>query len=74
MRVTAPRELRRERIARREVGSLRDGHLVRSDELERTLDRVQLEDFATANDGRPIRAVAPDVLEQLGWLYGVTTA
>lgn len=49
-------------------GPSRDWHERRTVELEATLGRATVEDFAVANDDRPTRQVALDVLDRAGWL------
>lgn len=61
-RLTASRTTRDRRLrARLLSGPSLDWHLQRTFELEDILERVQLEDFVVANDGRPARDVALDV-------------
>lgn len=67
-RIVASQETRMSRIRQREIGAGLDWHMNRTVELEEILQRVSIEDFQVENDGRPISAVAYDVLEKAGWL------
>lgn len=67
-RLVTSQETRVSRIRQREVGAGLDWHLDRTIELEEILQQASLEDFRVDNDGRPIRAVAHEVLEKAGWL------
>ncbi len=64
VRLTAPRAVAEARIHARDVGA----------ELRSNLDTLDAfaagagEDFELANDGRPIRAVALELLDRLGWV------
>jgi hypothetical protein len=64
VRVTAPREVAEARLRGRDVGA----------ELEENLAELDAhagpagEDFELANDGRPIREVALELLDRLGWV------
>lgn len=66
-RITAPQPLVQTRLEGREIGSGRDWHLRRSGELSAVLDEARCEDIVVANDGRPVRAVAGEVLDRIGW-------
>jgi adenylylsulfate kinase len=68
VRVEAPSTTRRARLTEREPeGFWRDGHLKRTDELDKTLKDLDLDDFVVQNDGRSIVEVATEVLSFLEW-------
>jgi adenylylsulfate kinase len=68
-RLVAPEAVRRDRLRRRmPPGPSRDWHLDRTVELERTLDRLAVGDFAVENGDRPVRDVAIEVLARAGWI------
>ena len=68
-RLLAPEAVRRDRLHwRMPPGPSRDWHLDRTVELERTLDRLAVGDFAVENDDRPVRDVAIEVLARAGWI------
>lgn len=66
-RLVASQETREARLRAREVGTGLEWHLKRTVELESLLREAALEDFRVENDGRPLRAVALEVLERAGW-------
>jgi len=67
--LTAPRPLRIDRLRERmPAGRSRDWHERRTVELEEILLRSGVENFTVMNDEREPRAVALDVLSQIGWL------
>lgn len=66
-RITAPASLVETRLRAREVGAGLDWHLRRAAELSTILDEARCEDVVVANDGRPIAAVAAEVLRRIGW-------
>lgn len=66
--VTASRGTRAERVSSRDTGRLREDFLQRTDTLATEIQALQLHDFELPNEGRPIEAVAVDLLESLGWL------
>jgi hypothetical protein len=69
VRLVASRATRRARIEARELDPRwRDRFLSRTDELERILDHHDVADLRVANDGRPPRAVAAEMLGKAGWL------
>ena len=71
VRVVTPPELCAERLRGREISpSLLARHLRRSPLLDRALDELAIESLAVANAGRPIREVALEVIEKLGWSEG----
>lgn len=67
VRVLAPAELVQKRLRHREVGSFFEHLWRRSQELTAVLDAAQVEDFSVSNDERPVREVATEVLNLLGW-------
>lgn len=68
VRLEASSSTRRARlIAREPAGTLRDRHLVRTDELAGTLQELALDDFVVQNDGRAVSETAAEVIELLGW-------
>lgn len=66
-RLTASQETREARLRAREAGMGLAWHLRRTVVLEEILQQVSLEDFRVENDGRPLDAVAREVLERAGW-------
>jgi adenylylsulfate kinase-like enzyme len=68
VRVEASSATRKARLTEREPeGFWRDGHLKRTDELDKTLKDLDLDDFVVQNDGRSIVEVATEVLSFLEW-------
>lgn len=67
-RLVASLETREARLRAREVGSGLSWHLNRTVELENLLRDAAVEDFCVENDGRPLEAVALEVLRKAGWL------
>jgi adenylylsulfate kinase-like enzyme len=67
VQLTAPEAVRVARLRRREIGAELEWHLQRTAGLQRILDDAALHDFAIANDGRPAREVALEVLTRAGW-------
>jgi hypothetical protein len=67
-RLTASEATRFARLREREQGAGLAWHLERTVELERILDAGRLEDYAVANEGRPLREIALDVLRGAGWM------
>lgn len=63
VRVTAERATAERRIRARDVGAELEENLVGA----RRLDPPVEEDFDVTNEGRPIRDVAAELLERLGW-------
>lgn len=55
------------RVQRREVGAGLAWHVARAAELAAQMDRDQVEDVVIETDGRPVAAVARDVLARTGW-------
>jgi hypothetical protein len=69
VRVVASHDLRVERLkGRMAPGASLDWHLRRTGELEDILERAAYEDFTVANGDRPIRDVAVEVLQRIGWV------
>ena len=66
-RLRASAAVREMRLRAREHGVNREWHLARSSELETILDRVAIDDFAVENDGRPLVAVAHEILARAAW-------
>lgn len=56
------------RVRERETGAGLAWHLDRSAELAAQMERDRLEDFAVETDGRPVGAIAREVLDRSGWL------
>jgi len=68
VRVHAPRDVREARLAAREPeGRWRDWALARTDELDESLDALDLDDAVVSTDGRTREDVAEDVLAGAGW-------
>ena len=67
VRVLASPKTIQARLRRREVGSFYGRALERSQELTDALDAEGLDSIRVKNDGRPIREVALEVMEKLGW-------
>lgn len=67
-RLTASLETMQQRVRLREPGMLQAALIARVAELDATLDAARLEDFTVDNDGRPVTAVAREVLRLAGWL------
>lgn len=67
-RLVASQATREARLRKRETGSGLAWHLNRTAELEAILQQAAVEDFCVENDGRPLEAVALEVLQKAGWL------
>lgn len=67
VRVSSPPGLVAARLRRREVGSLLDDFLERTDSVATVIKDAGLEDFTVMNDDRPPRQLAAEILERLGW-------
>jgi predicted kinase len=68
IRVVAPEALRIARLrARMPPGPSLDWHLDRTVELEAILAGAALEDLVIENGERPIRAVAEELVDRVGW-------
>ncbi|HKF47299.1 MAG TPA: hypothetical protein VKB38_08060 [Terracidiphilus sp.] len=67
-RLTASPKCLRQRVRSREIGILQDKFVARVDELNAILDQANLEDFAIENEGRPITAVAREMLIRTAWI------
>jgi predicted kinase len=67
-RLTAAIETIRDRLRVREPGMLQNQFLARAVELERALEKADVEDFTIVNDQRPITDVALEVLRRTGWI------
>lgn len=65
-RVVAPIEQLAQRIRRRELGSLRNDFLRRTESLASQMEAAKLENFVLVNDG-PIGDAAKELLRRLGW-------
>jgi hypothetical protein len=63
----SPETIRR-RLEDREVGSLRDWFVSRSDDLGADLENAAVEDFVVSNEGRSVQEVASEILDRLGWV------
>jgi adenylylsulfate kinase len=66
-RVNASPETIAQRIRRRELGSLRDDFLSRTDALAREIEQAGVQDFFVVNDHRPVSEVAEELLNRLNW-------
>jgi len=66
-RLTADLAIRRERLRLREKGAGLTWHLERTVELDMIQDEARTEDFCVDNGDRPLREVALEVLERVGW-------
>ena len=66
VRLTAAPAVIEERLRRRDAGAMLAEHLAEAERFTRTMDEARLEGIAVANDGRPVRAVAEDVLAAWG--------
>ena len=66
VRLVAPAVLVEERLRRRDVGAVLAEHLHESERMARAMEETRLEDAVVANDARPIRAAAEDVLAAWG--------
>jgi adenylylsulfate kinase-like enzyme len=64
--ITSP-QLLEERLRRRDAERLLADHLAAIPELDRMIERSNLEDFRVTNDQRSPREVAMEVLETIGW-------
>ena len=68
-RLTATLETLRRRVARREIGALRDTFVARVDKLQLLIDGAQLEDFTlTTDDGSSVTNIARELLSRGRWL------
>lgn len=67
-RLTADAECLRQRVRSRETGILQEKFVARVEELNAVLDRAAIEDFTIANEGRPVAAVAREMLIRAGWI------
>jgi hypothetical protein len=68
VRLTASPTTIRSRLGEWERGSLREWFLERSDALTAELEAAAVEDFVVSNDDRPVREVAGEILDRLGWI------
>jgi adenylylsulfate kinase len=66
-RVVAPTNVIAERIARRELGSLRSDLLTRTESLGLKIEAAKIDDFVLVNEG-PIQQAAIELLGILGWM------
>lgn len=67
VRLRAPAETLRARVAAREQGSGRAWHLTRAAELAAQMDRDAVEDVLIETDGRPLGEIAREALARCGW-------
>ena len=67
-RLTAALETMERRVRLREPGMFQNRFVTRSRTLHETLEAAKLEDFTVVNDGRPVTAVAREVLQRAGWI------
>jgi hypothetical protein len=68
VRLTAPLQTIEARIRRREIGAGLDWCLARAAELDAHWRANPVEDLLVETSGRSVRAIAVDVLTQLGWI------
>ena len=68
VRLHAPHEVLRERVAHRERGPSRNWLLHRTIELAELMDRERIEDFLIPTEGRSLTEIAGAVLEESGWV------
>ena len=67
VQLAAPEQVRLARLRQREVGSGLAWHVQRTTILQEILAAAALHDLDIANDGRPAREVALDILVRTGW-------
>ncbi len=67
-RLTANMEVMEQRVKKRESGVLQREYVARVVKLNDILDRARLEDFSVANENRPLREVAYEMLLRAGWI------
>ena len=67
-RLTASIGQMKRRVQMRESGMSQPGYVARVEKLNAILDRAHLEDFAVANEDRPLTEVATEVLVRAGWI------
>ena len=68
VRVTASAETVATRLRRRDTGAELTEHLRQAGEMARLLDKAGLEQVQIENDDRPIREVALELLQRVGWI------
>ena len=66
-RVDAPLERIYERLARRDAGTILEGHLAEAAAWAAALEQLGVEDLVIDNDSRPILEAAEELLGKLGW-------
>ena len=67
VRVAAAPELVEERLRQRDTGVELEHHLAEASPSAERAESLGAEDFNVQNDNRPVREVAAEVLERLGW-------
>jgi hypothetical protein len=67
-RLTASIEAMEHRVKQRELGVSHREYVARVAELDRILDRAQLEAFTITNENRPLTDVAHELLVKAGWI------
>jgi len=67
VRLHTPQAALAERLRQREVGSGLERHLRRAAEVAEVMERNRVEDVLVENDGRPVAAIAREVLLRSGW-------
>jgi hypothetical protein len=67
-RLTASIDAMKRRVQMRDLGILQREYVARVTKLNAILDRAQFEDFAVANEDRPLTEVAIEVLAHAGWI------
>jgi hypothetical protein len=73
--LTASDTTARQRLARREIGSALHRHAARSDIAARELDEFSPSwVHRVATDGRPVDAIAAEIVELTGWAAGPTSS
>jgi adenylylsulfate kinase-like enzyme len=69
VRLSTSRATAEERLRRRDTGPVLEEHLRQTVVMAALMDRAALEDFKVANDGRPIREVAAEILLRASWVH-----
>jgi hypothetical protein len=67
VRVVASRDVIEARLRARDTGAELEGHLRELAAMDERLDALAVEDWTIDNGGRPIEAVAIDLVDRLGW-------
>lgn len=67
-RLVASIETMKERVIKRDFGTLQQQYVARVATLNDTLDRVHLENYSLINQGRRVTDVAAEMLVRAGWI------